>query len=35
MTAVGIAIAGLGVILVWAAWNGESPIDLIREALGG
>lgn len=34
MTALGLAIAGIGLILLWAAWTGESPFDIVAAALG-
>lgn len=34
MTALALTIAGVAVILLWAAWTGESPLAIVREALG-
>lgn len=33
MTAVGLLLAGLGVLLIWAAWVGKDPRDVVREAV--
>lgn len=35
MTPLALAIAGTGLTLVWAAWTGESPIDVIRKVIAG
>lgn len=35
MTALGMALAGLGLIFLWSAWTGERPLAMIREAVGG
>lgn len=35
MTPLALAMAGAGLTLVWSAWTGENPIDVLRKVIAG
>lgn len=35
MTPLGLLILGVGMILLYAAWRNESPVQLVTSKLGG